>query len=163
MYILDSCGYPFAAGVRFWRAGNVDSGFSQGKPALGPAYEMNGLHCRIGYDQSHRIGSTDILSRANDYAPRDEFRIFASLAHTGQPMQSSVRIRAAHGFDKGRNDVIMPVAVFIVTDVTLLDAFFRNSQIYSPHTVGVRLRGFYRQFQSVIGGSRIAAANVGCA
>ena len=57
---------------------------------------------------------------------RAEARVLAGVYHLGEPVERSVRIRAAHGLYEGRYRVVVAVLVLIVDDGLLLYRLLGN-------------------------------------
>src|SRR5699024_8371339 len=75
------------------------------------------LHGSGGGDrdgQRLRVGHADVLGRGDDDAAGDEPRVLTGDDHPRQIVQGRVDVGAADGFDEGRDDVVVLVAVPVV-------------------------------------------------
>ena len=90
---------------------------------LGHANHIHRLETALRQQQGIGIGVADIFGSEDEHTPCDKQRIFTTRDHPGQPIHRAIRIAAAHGFDEGRNDVVMLLAGFIVKRHILLNMF----------------------------------------
>ena len=82
---------------------------------LRPADKIGSLRRSVGYHQRLRVRQAYILCRTDNNATRHKAHVLTALNHARQVMQRCIRIAAAHALDKGTDDVVMLVALFIVT------------------------------------------------
>ena len=132
--------------VALGRGCNVNDRLCQWYPGLGPANEFGCLESGAGQHQCHRVGQTDVFGRMNDDPSRNEPWILARVNHFCQPVQSRVRIAAAHRFDKCRNRVVMRIFV-IINDCFLLNTLLGGGQINVHDSVRGGLSGQGCDFQ----------------
>ena len=78
--------------------------------------------CRIREHKRHGIGQPHILGGADYHAAGDEAGVLPRVDHLGKPVKGRVRIAAPHGFNEGRNGVIMCVPIPIIHDGHFLNA-----------------------------------------
>ena len=94
--------------------------------ASGSADELDRLLRGDGERQRLRIGQPDVFARENDNAPRDETKVFAGVQHFREPVDRALLVGRAHAFDEGADRVVMRVALLVVDDRFLLNAFLRD-------------------------------------
>ncbi len=82
---------------------------------LGQADVLERLRCRNGYEQGARIGVPDVLRGEDHHSARDEAGILAAFEHRGEVVDSSVGIAATHRLDERGDDVVVLVAVAVVS------------------------------------------------
>ena len=75
---------------------------------------MRRLRRSICYYQGLRISVAYIFSRTDNDPARNKPYVLSTFQHTGQIVQSSVGITAAHTFNKSRNDIVMIITFFII-------------------------------------------------
>ena len=135
------------------RRSQIDGSLCQRDTPLGPAYLLDGIEGCVSQQQRIGIGQTDILSSRDDQTTGNELRVFPTLYHTRQPVERSVGVAATNGLDKGRDDVVVHLAVLVVGQRILLQT--RQNQLVGNDDIA-RLR-LNNQLQDVQQLTRIAA------
>ena len=95
--------------------GNIAYCLRQRYLRLRPAYKIRSLRRSIGYHQRLRVSQAYIFRRTDNDATCHKAHVLATLNHARQIMQRSIRIAAAHALDKGADDIVMLVALLIIT------------------------------------------------
>ena len=78
--------------------------------------------------QRFGVSKTNVFTCENHNPPRDKTEIFPGVQHFRQQVHRAFFIRSAHAFDKRADGVVVGVAVAIVNDGLLLDAFLGNCE-----------------------------------
>ena len=78
------------------------------------------------------IGQPDVFAGQDHQPACDEHQVLARLEHARQPVDSRVRVRATHGFNEGRDRVVVRVAGFVVEQSSLLHRVFDQRQVQDP-------------------------------
>src|SRR5699024_10979039 len=102
------------AGVRLRCQRQIGDRFGQRDPSFGHADVLYGGRSGDGDGQRLRVGHADVLGRGDDDPAGDEPRVLTGDDHPRQIVQGRVDIGAADGFDEGRDDVVVLVAVPVV-------------------------------------------------
>ena len=100
--------------IAFGGQAHIRHGLRQVDAAFGHANHFHSLKGRLGDEQSLGIGVTDVFACQNEDTARDEFRVFAAVEHTSEPIQRRIGIAAAHRFDKRADHVVMHVFILVV-------------------------------------------------
>ena len=112
--------------VGLGREGHVDHRVRQVHRALGHADEVARL---IGRDRDLKragVRHAHILAGKAGDAPRDIERVLARLEHAREPVDRSVRIRVAHGFVQGGDQVVVLLAGLVVQQRFFGDALLER-------------------------------------
>ena len=97
--------------------------FGKCNSCLRPAYLHHRIEGCIRQQESIRIRQPHILARTDYQSPGDKLRIFAALYHTCHPIERRIRVTASNTLDEGRDDVIMHLALLIISQRILLQLF----------------------------------------
>ncbi len=125
--------------IAFRRAGNICHSLCQRYSAFRHADKVDCLHCRNSHLQCVRISIAHVLRRTNDNAAGNKLRVLPCIYHFCQIIQSRVRVRAAHAFDKRRYGVIMVVATLIIIQSPSLNTVLSRLQGYVNFSRFVRI------------------------
>ena len=140
--------------VALRRGGQIDRGLCQGYAPFGPAYLHDRIEGGIGQQQRIGIGQTNVFGCRDDQPAGNELRVFPTLYHPCHPVECRIRIAAADALDKGRDNVVVHLPVFVVGQRILLQA--RHDQLVGNHHVAaLRLDHQFQYVQQLAG---IAAA-----
>ena len=129
------------------RAGSqIHHRFGKCNPCLRPAYLHHRIEGSIRQQEGIRIRQPHILACTDHHSPGDKLRIFAALYHTRHPIERRIRVTASNTLDKGRDDVIMHLALLIISQRILL-------QLFLYHLIGdnhfIAACRFHHQFQDI--------------
>ena len=91
----------------------IDDGLGQGNEPFGHADALHGLGGGDGQRQGHGIGQADVLGGRDHEPAAAKARILAGFEHASQVVQGGVRVAAAYGFDHGRGQLVVGVAVAV--------------------------------------------------
>ena len=108
-------------GIRLRRGRHIHDSLRNGQFTLGTAEEIIGVLGGQRLDQRLRIGKAHVLNCHAHDAPDDEQRVLPRHQHPGEIVKSRIRIRTAHRFMQGRNEIVMPVGRLVVERHALLD------------------------------------------
>ena len=142
--------------VGFRRGGEIDRGMGERDAAFRHADEFECLLGGDGDAEGIRIGEADVLAGGNHQTPGDETRILAGVQHLREPVERGIGIRAADGFDEGGGGVVMRVAIGIVGDGFLLDAFLGDFEAQLDASIAARRGGEHGEFEGGEGFADIA-------
>ena len=120
--------------------------FGKCNPCLRPAYLHHRIKGSIRQQERIRIRQPHILACTDHHSPGDELRIFAALYHTRHPVECRIRVTASNTLDEGRDDVIMHLALLIISQRILLQLFLYHL-ISDNHFIAACR--FHHQFQDI--------------
>src|SRR5690242_7637183 len=100
LYCSHSIADGSGGGIALCTGCKIDGALRKNKTGLRITYLVYRVKRGIGHNERGRISITYIFTGEYQHPTGDEFYIFASLDHPRQPVHGSVRIAAAHGFDK---------------------------------------------------------------
>ena len=103
------------AGVGFRCGGHGDSRFGEDDARFGHADHGDRLRGGDRDLEDLRRGHTDFLGSRDHDTPGDKSRILTRPEHLGEIVDGRIRVRASHGFDERGDDIVMVVAVLVVT------------------------------------------------
>ena len=109
--------------VALGTGGEVDGRLRQRDASFGPAHFHDGIETGVGQQQCVGVCQPDILGGGDNETAGYESRVFTALYHACQPVDGSVRVAAADGLDKGGDDVVVHLPVFVVGEGILLETF----------------------------------------
>ena len=100
---------------------------------------MYRLETGIRQQQSVGICQPDVFGGEYYQAAGNKLDIFASGYHTSQPIDRGIGVAPAYAFDESRYDVVMHLAVFVVSQRVLLQTVFDEFVVYHycPFGLGV--------------------------
>ncbi len=124
--------------VAFVGGGDVNGGLRQGDACLGPADKLCRLTGGLGEHQCHGIGQSHVLRRTNDHAAGNEPGVFTRMDHFGKPVEGGIHITSPHRLYKGRDGVVVRVAIGIIDDRLFLNALFGHGEIDMDTAIGSR-------------------------
>src|SRR5262249_38265693 len=105
-----------------------------------PFWETNAVK-RFGTSHSYwhglRVGEPHVLTGEDEHTTEEKARVFASVDHFGEPVHGGIRMRAAQGFNEGGDGIVVIVALFVIQDGALLDAFLGHLHIDHDHAVNI--------------------------
>ena len=113
--------YGHVGGIALGGGGQVDRGFGQGDPALGHANLGHHLKAGVGQQQGVGIGQTHVFRGTQAQAAGNEEGILTSVNHPGQVIDGRVGIGPADALDKGRNDIVVHLAILVIDGHVFLD------------------------------------------
>ena len=121
--------YGEIAGIAFGSAGNIRYGLRQRNSCFRHSDKLYCLHSCHSDNKCLRVGIADIFGSADGNTAGYKIHIFTGGKHSCQIMNGSIRVAAAHAFDKSGDYVIMIVAVFIIFLNTFTDNGIYNTFI----------------------------------
>ena len=120
--------------------------FGKCDSSLRPAYLHHRIEGCIRQQEGIRIRQSHIFACTDYQSPGDKLRIFAALYHTRHPIERRIRVTASNALDEGRDDIIMHLALFIISQWILL-------QLFLYHLIGdnhfLAASRFHHQFQDI--------------
>ena len=116
---------------------------------LGHTDKFHRLLRRDGQRQCIRIGEADVFASKNDDASRDETEIFAGMEHFSEPVHRAFFIGRTHAFDKRADGIVVRVALAIIDDGLLLDAFLGDCEREVNCAARVRRRCQHANFERI--------------
>ena len=147
--------------ITLWRRSQIDRTLRQSDASLGPSNLHHRIESSIGQQQRIGISQPDILGSRDHQSTGDELRILTTLTHASHPIESSIRIATSDTFDKGRDDVIVHLAVLIVGQRILLQACFHQF-VGDDHIAILRLHHQFQDIQQFTGiATAIAQQSIG--
>ena len=81
---------------------------------------MDRVEAGVGQQQGVGIGQSNILGGKDDQTPGNEPGLLAAGEHPGQVVDRGVGVTSPDRFDKGRNDIVVLLAVLVVEGDVLL-------------------------------------------
>ena len=96
------------------RGGQVDDRLSDRELPLRRPQALVGVPGRQRHLEGGRVGHADILAGKSHQTARHVERVLAPAQHARQPVQSGVRIGAAHRLVQGRDEVVVLLAGLVV-------------------------------------------------
>ena len=121
---------------------------------------IKGISRRNGNLQSPGISHADIFTGKDDQPSQDKMRVLTGKKHLRHPIQRSVRVTAAYGFDKRRDRVIMGVAFFVIIQRPLLDGILSHGKRDVDLSVFIGSGTFNSKFNRVQQVSRIGITSL---
>ena len=103
------------------RRGKVDGALGECDAAFGIADFGDCFEAGIGKEKGVGIAVADVFGGEDEHAAGDEDGVFATFNHAGEPVDGSVGVASAHGFDEGTDDVVVHFALLVVEGKVLLD------------------------------------------
>ena len=100
--------------VRLRRGREVHHSLGERNPPLRHADQLHRLGRGDRERQRLRVGDTNVFSRRDDHASRDEARVLPRLDHPRQVVQGGVGVAAANRLDERADDVVVLVAGAVV-------------------------------------------------
>ena len=143
--------------VRLGGSRQVDTGFGQREVAFRRPEEVKRIPGGYGDLQGSGIGQADVFHRHAHQAACEVHRILAAVQHSGQPVQRTIRIRAAYGLVQRGDQVVVLLTGLVVPRKPALQCGFNVMQEYRssvPHQVSRRLEGIQRPAGIPVGGIR---------
>ena len=119
----------FGGGAGFFTESESDGSMGKHKAGLWHADTLDGLEAGGGERKSTVTSETDVFGGEDNHSSGNELRIFASFDHACEVIKRSINIGATHGFDEGRNGVVMIIAFFVIAGEFLAGGFFGNFAI----------------------------------
>ena len=101
-------------GVRFGRGRDVEDRLGDCQFTFGRAEEIIRILCGVADHERLRVGKADILDRHAHHSPRQIERVLAGIEHAAKIIQRRVRVRAAHRFMQGTDQIVVAVLLFVV-------------------------------------------------
>ena len=101
-------------GVAFGATGHINSRMCQRDTHFRHTQYFRGAESRLRNHQGGGLRQAHVFAGANKNTAGNKARVLAAFQHTRQPIHGGVRVGAAHGFDKGGNNIVMFVAFFII-------------------------------------------------
>ena len=141
--------------VALGTSGKIHHRLGKGDSRLGPSYLHHRIEGGIRQQQGVGIRQSHILARTDYHSAGNELRVFASFYHARHPIERRIGVAATDALDEGGDDVIVHIALLVVSKGILLKLFFY-------HLVGddhlIRFCRFHHQFQDIEELPGIAAA-----
>ena len=126
--LLGRCAQSLVGFPTFLCAAHVSGGMGQRYPRFRHPHKFHGLLRGYGQWQRFRIGQPHVFAGEDDDAPGNEAEILSGMQHFRQPVHRSLFVRRAHALDKCADGVVMRVALLVVNDGFMLNAFFGNGE-----------------------------------
>ncbi len=101
-------------GVRLWRGRDVEDRLGDCQFTFGRAEEIIRILCGVADYERLRVGKADILDRHAHHSPRDIERVLAGIEHAAKIIERRIRVRAAHRFMQGTDQIVVAVLLFVV-------------------------------------------------
>ncbi len=133
--------------IRLRRSRYIDRSLGQDDLSLRHA---DPFHCFCSTDRNlerPRVSSSAFFCCRNHDSPGNESHIFPDRKQPCQIIQRRIRVRTAHAFDERRNRIVMIVAILVITDVLLLNAFFCHCKRDMHIAIVCPVCCHHRQFQ----------------
>ena len=159
-HLLHCLKYSLTAGIALGSRRHIGTGLGENDLCFRHTHAFNSQKSIGSNHQCLRVSITHILGSADNDTSRNEFNVFAGLQHPGKVIYRGVRIRATHGLDKGRNGVIMVVAVLIISDSPFLYAFRRNRKSDMDTSVRLPVSGEDSKLDGIKSSSRIPVCDI---
>ena len=103
------------AGVGLGGCRHGDRGLGEDDARFGHAHHVDGLGGGDGDLKDLRLRHAHFLTGGDHNAPRDETGVLPRPQHLREVMDGGVRVASPHGFDESGDDIVMLVAVLVVT------------------------------------------------
>ena len=110
------------AAVAFWGAGHIGNSLGENNLRFRHTYPLNSLCGSGSYTDCLRISVSNILGCQYHDSSGNKFDVLPCIEHFSQIVYSCIRVGAAHTFYKGRNNIIVIVAFFVILNHSFLDA-----------------------------------------
>ncbi|MPN33797.1 hypothetical protein SDC9_181289 [bioreactor metagenome] len=134
--------------IGFRRGSQVEGRLDDRVDAFGHADILKRLGGGVRHHQTLRIGQADIFAGQNDQAAQDEARFLAGQQHFCQPVESCVRVTAAHRLNESRDRVVMGVFA-VINHSLLLNALFGRRKVHYDRAIRTWFCRQDRNFQGV--------------
>ena len=148
------------ARIALGRGGQVERSLGQVKAPFGHPDIVESL--RAGDDDPQGVGvrHTDVFTRKDEHAAKNEARVLASVDHARHPVEGRVGIGAAQTLDEGADGVVVDVAFLVIQHGPALDALLRHLQRDADNAVRPRRCGLYGQLQGVEHPARVPVGDI---
>lgn len=154
-----TCGEDsFGGGVGFRGAGEVGNGLGEVELAFGQPDHFAGLGGSDGEGEGVGVGISDIFAGQDDESSGEEADFFPAFEHFGEPVEGGVGVASADAFDQGADDIVVGIAVAVVSGDTFLDGLGRQ---FAGEVDGVFKGGEDADFEGGEGASGVAVAGAG--
>ena len=155
LHLRERLGNAHVGRIALGRSGQIHRSFGQRNAPLGPANLHHRIKRSIGQQQRVGIGQTDVLRGTDDQSAGYELRVLPTLYHASHPVESSIRVASANALDEGRDDVVVHLAILVVSQRILLQTLLHK--LVADDHLAVHLR-LHHQLQNVQQLTCIAAA-----
>ena len=128
--------------------GHIGNRLRQHNPRFRHSQPLHRLRRRYCHRKCVGICISNILSRKNHDSSCNKFDILSCIEHPRQIIDRSIRVRAPHTLNEGRNGIIMIIPCLIVGNHPFLDALTGNLKGDMDDSIITPVRGKYPQLNS---------------